>query len=330
MKKRLLAILTENTLLKVVSLLFAISLWIYVSLGQTELERPAKVSVESRNLSKNLILTSDLPSELEIKVRGPRNIIRKIRDSELRYVIDLAEVPAGPMIFIIYDSQIEGLPQAVKVTQIIPSQIGVKLSPRENKLVDVVAVTRGVPTEGYEIVETAVEPKQIEISGAAEVIKNLDSVDTQIIDVTGRMKTFTKEVGIGLLGHHVETLQQQSVLVTVHIEEKIVSQVFEGVPIRIRNCAYLCEPSVSQLSIKLQGKPEEIEGLLKQREGLYLLLDAKGLQPTRRVKIKPTLVAPGEIRLGGISLPEVEIAVQPSPTSGKEPSAAGGNQPLAP
>lgn len=316
MRKRLLAIITENTLLKAVSLLFAVSLWIYVSLGQTESERPAKVSVESRNLSKKLILTSDLPSELEIKVSGPRNIIRKIRDRDLRYVVDLAKVPAGSMVFKIYDRQIEGLPKTIKVTQITPSQIEVKISNRDNKLVDVVPVPRGAPADGFEVVDLKVEPKQIEISGAAEELEALAAVDTEIIDVAGRSETFTKEVGIDLVGRHVEAMLQQSVVVTVHIEEKIVSQIFEGVPIRISNCDYICESNLTQLSIKLQGKPEEIEALLKQREGLYLLVDAKGLQPDRQVKIEPTLVAPGEIRLGGINLPKVEITVRAASESG--------------
>lgn len=307
MKQKIIRFFTTNLLFKLVSLGFAVVLWIYVSLGQTESEVPAKVSVETKNLSRSLIRTSDLPNELEIKVRGPRTVLRGIRDRQLRYVIDLMGALPGPMVAKVYAPKIEGLSNGAKVTEIVPSQIQITISERKNKTVRVNPIFRGKPSEGLEVLGTLVEPELVEISGAKEEVDLLTEVDTEIIDLTGHAKTFSVEVGLDLINRHVEAVNDQSVKITVQIGEPNISRIFYGIPIEVRNCATECRLNRAELDVQLEGAQAPLLQLTPNE--LKLVLDAGGLEPGGTYEVVPDLKVPEGMGFRKVNMPPVKVTI---------------------
>lgn len=312
---------TENLWLKIISLVVAMVLWSIVSSRETELEVPAKVSLEIKNLSKSLVRISDLPNEIEIKARGPRTVLRGLRNREMRYVLDLSGAMPGPMVVKFYDSKIEGLPKGANISEIYPSQVQLILSERKTRTVRVKPVFRGTPADGKEVLKPVVEPELVEISGAAEEIDVLTEVETEIIDLTGHSDTFTVEVGLDLINRHVEPVRDQSVRVTVPIGKPRINKVFYGIPIEVRNTDYAYKLSRTDLDVQLEG-PEEQLRLLTPGD-LLLVIDAAELAPDADHEVAPTLVVSEGLGIRNFNMPKVTITIlskkQINPTgSGKK------------
>ncbi|HPM78896.1 MAG TPA: CdaR family protein [bacterium] len=306
MLKRLKTFFTENLAIKLLSVGFAIVLWVFVSLGQTESELPKKVRVELKNLPADLVRSSDIPAEIEIKVSGTHTVLRDIDDGELRYVLDLKGARAGRRIYKIYTPRIEGIPGGATITEITPTQIELQLSERVNKTVRVNPILRGKPIEGKEVLGRTVVPEFVEVTGAREEIEILNTVDTEIIDIEGRKDSFSLRVGLDLIGRHVELAQKQDVLINVYIGAPQVKRMFPGVPIEVINAQYKYSVERERLDVQLEGSQEELTRI--NPEDLKLVLDAAALEPGLHT-VELTLVLPEGMRFRNIERPRVKITV---------------------
>jgi len=306
MGDRLYRFLTENMLLKLISLGFAIVLWMYVSLDQAESEVPKRVSVEIANVPSDLIRTSDLPSELEIKISGPRTVIRGIRESNLRYVLDLNGTSPGSRIFRIYTPKIEGIPEGARVVEVSPSQIQLTLSNRRNKTVRVNPITRGKPAEGMTVINLLSLPESVEVTGAEEEVVLLKAVDTEIIDINGRSETFTTQASLDLVGRHIELVKQEEVQVTVVIGKPYINKYFYGVKIEVQGTNLPFKLARDRIDIQLEGPEEELMRLTP--EDLNLILDASNLPVGKNVADLKLIVPEGMV-FRNVSLPKVEITL---------------------
>ncbi len=306
MLKRLKAFFSENLAIKLLSIGFAIVLWAFVSLGQTESELPKKVRVELKNMPVDLVRSSDIPAEIEIKVSGTHTVLRGIDDDELRYVIDLKGARAGSRNFKIYTPRIEGVPGGATITEITPTQISLTLSERANKTVRVNPILRGKPAEGKEVLGRTVVPEFVEITGASEELKVLNMVDTEIIDIEGRKDSFSLRVGLDLVGHHAELAQKQDVLVNVYIGAPQVKRMFPGVRIEVINAQYKYSVERERLDVQLEGSQDELTRI--NPEDLKLVLDAAALEPGLHT-VELNLVLPEGMRFRNIERPRVKINV---------------------
>jgi YbbR domain-containing protein len=318
MKKRLLGFFRDNLLLKLLSLGFAIVLWVYVSVGQTELESSARVAVETKNLPKRLVRVSDLPNELEIKVRGPRNMLRGLRDRSLSYAIDLSRATAGTMSARVYPPNIEGLPKGARVTEISPSQIQLKLAERKSKTVHVKPIFRGKLPEGLEIQRLTVEPELVEVAGPKDEIDPLNEVSTETIDLADHNENFAVEVGLDLIGQHIETVREQRIKVAVQIGEPKIKKTFYGVAIEVRNTSYESRLARRELDVQLEGSKEQLQQLTPG--DLRLIIDAGDLEPGHAYDLVPVLKAPEGMSFRNVNLPPVHVVIleKLKKNSGKE------------
>jgi len=282
-------------------------LWGYVSVGQSEAEIPAKVALETTNQPKRLVRVSDLPNDVEIKIRGPRNVLRVLRDRPLAYLIDLNGAAAGVMTARIYPPRIEGLPKGVRVTEIIPSQLQIKLAERKNKTVRVKAVLRGDLPRGLEVQRVAVEPELVEVSGPKDELDPLTEVQTEIIDLTERRETFTVEVGLDLLDRHVETVREQRIKVTVQLGEPKIKKTFYGVPVEVRNTTYDVRLRRTELDVQVEGAKDQLQQLTPG--DLRLQIDGAELEPGKSYELVPALKVPEGVTFRNVVVPPVQLTV---------------------
>ena len=84
-----LASLGRHKGLKLLSLLLALALWFAVS-GEERTETSLHVALEFVNLPAKMVITSEVPPELQVRVIGPRSIINKLAQTRLTQTIDLA------------------------------------------------------------------------------------------------------------------------------------------------------------------------------------------------------------------------------------------------
>src|SRR5512139_2979547 len=86
--------LTENIGLKVISLILAVSLWLFV-VGEETSEIGLSIPVEIINVPPDLAVTNDVIDDINLRVSGPRRMIRRLASETLSKIIDLQDAQAG-------------------------------------------------------------------------------------------------------------------------------------------------------------------------------------------------------------------------------------------
>src|SRR5436190_17713630 len=87
----------HNWFLKVLSLLFATTLWVAVA-SETSSEIGMEVPLEYRNLAPQLEITGEAANRVEVRLRGQASLIKQISVKDVSTTVDLSSVTAGEKI----------------------------------------------------------------------------------------------------------------------------------------------------------------------------------------------------------------------------------------
>ncbi len=104
----------------------AVALWLAVG-GEERTETNLNISLELLNLPSNLMGTSEVPSSIQVRVSGPRGLIRSLTQSRLTHTLDLAQVKPGRQTFPLGVGTFE-FPRGVQVTRVQPNPLVLTLT----------------------------------------------------------------------------------------------------------------------------------------------------------------------------------------------------------
>ena len=312
---RIVKFFRRNFWLKVISFLVALTLWMFVTVGQPDREEARKVSV-ILVVPNDMVRVSDVVNVLEITVAGPQNVLRNIKDENLTYEIDASNLEPGETNFKFIASRIKGIPTGAMVTSLTPTQINIILAERANRFVPVNIVLKGKVADGYEITEKVAEPSLVEVSGAVEGVDRLKFVPTEQVDITGRKESLAKNVGLDLTGYHIDLVQNKNVNVKIDIIEKILTRKFAKIPIMVIGTELKAMIKPGTLDVNLQG-PEAMMKNLKEND-IRLVVDASGMEPGT-YNLRPQIQLPDPEVLVHYDLPEVAVTLK----QGKQVSVSG-------
>lgn len=182
----------EDWSLKLFALVITIGLWF----GVTGLSSPFSKRFQSIplnfSISNNSEITNAPPQEVEIEVLGDKRKVEQINKNDLVATLDLTEVVPGDYSVSLSPENIYvPLPQGIKLVLVQPSRIPVNIEAVEEKDVEVKVNAGGEPAAGYEIYNSNAMPPRIRVRGPASFMRNLDFVETDKIDLTGKNGEFT-------------------------------------------------------------------------------------------------------------------------------------------
>ena len=131
MEKNLIYFLKENVSLRVLSVFFAVALWLFVT---TEKKNEATLSIPLKivNLEKGLIVANKLPEEVEVRLVGVRSLLPFILRGNLKLRLDLTGAKPGKGIYDLKYAKLD-LPRGVAVKSITPEKINVIVDKAETK-----------------------------------------------------------------------------------------------------------------------------------------------------------------------------------------------------
>ena len=181
----------EDWGLKLTALVITLALWF----GVTGLSTP---TTKRFTVPLNLSISSDAQivnvpqQEVDIEISGDKRKIEQINRSEITASLDLTDLPPGDKVVTLSPENIfVPLPQGVKLVEIAPSRIAVNLEAVEEKELDVKAETTGEPAPGFDVYSTSVLPPKIRVRGPASIVRPLEYVQTDKIDLAGNKENFT-------------------------------------------------------------------------------------------------------------------------------------------
>ena len=181
----------EDWALKLIALVITLGLWFGVTGLSTPTTKRFTVPLNP-SISNSAEITNTLISEVDIVVSGDKRKLDQINRGDLAATLDLTDVQPGDRVVSLRPENVYvPLPQGIKLVEVQPSRIPVKLEAVEEKEIEVNVNYTGSPAEGYEVYGTSVLPPKIRVRGPASFIKTLDFIETDNIDVAGKKEEFT-------------------------------------------------------------------------------------------------------------------------------------------
>ncbi|MEO1272933.1 MAG: CdaR family protein [Myxococcota bacterium] len=315
---------TENTSLKLIALLLALILYLFVR-GDRESVLALYIQVDLNVPAERVLLTEPV-EQIKVTVRGKRsalNILEKKREGFRSISIDLSDVETN---YYEFSPDMLLLPPGVTVTAIQPPGFSVELDRQGLKALDVVPRTVRQPAEGYRVTSWNLTPSKVEVSGPMSVLEELSAVVTEPIDLTGRTRTFETGARVRSISSRRVSIEPKQVKVQVVIEPTEVQQTFKGIPIQVHNTQRPHQIEPATIDVTLKGPPKAIAALDVGK--LFAVLDAKQVaeQPpaTYRRPISDVTPLPEEVRFTAISPPLISLTILPpaevlDPPEGPDP-----------
>ena len=205
----------RNIFFKILALVLAVILWFLV-VGEERAEVGLTIPLELVNMPRDLIVVNNLTQGIDIRVNGPRSLIRSLTTRNLSKSLDLSNSKAGTVTFSISSEGIR-LPRGVAITRIHPTQVVVVLQKQIKKTIPVKVRIIGRPANGYEVDSVKIRPEEVEVAGPEEVIKELENLFTKPVDISGRRDSLVQEVHLDFRSLQINLVRN----LTLEVEVKI-------------------------------------------------------------------------------------------------------------
>jgi YbbR domain-containing protein len=290
----LLAFLGRNRSLKLLSLFLAIALWLAVG-GEERTETNLNISLELLNLPSNLMVTSEVPSSIQVRVSGPRGLIRTLAQSRLTHTLDLAGIKAGPQSFPLGINTFE-FPRGVQVTRVQPNPLVLTFTPAITRTLPIEPILLGCPPEGLEVKGIRVKPAKVKVKGPDSELGELKFLPTVPLDLTTLSHSTTLTTDLNFTDLHISMVDHVPILADVDIGPKPLRRTFEDVPVVPQpSSAKLTPPKVT---LTVQGPWLQVKNL--DTKDLKVSVATGGLSPGRH-HLKVQVQLPSGLTLENLS-----------------------------
>jgi YbbR domain-containing protein len=175
--------LAANLHWKAISLLIAVALWSFV-VGEPELVTTYSAPIFYKDLPRDFEIASDTPDRVHLELRGPASKLTPDRLSETAILFDLSSVHTpGERTFTVQDDNVN-LPSGVSCIRAVPAQLRLFFDRVMTKSVPVQVRTSAPAPTGYEVFSQTVTPARLTIVGPGGRVQQIDSAQTDPIDLS--------------------------------------------------------------------------------------------------------------------------------------------------
>lgn len=258
--RKLLLKIAENWPAKVLSIAFAIVLFVFhrtSTMAERFFSVPLKVETEGS-------YTPSSPYEYNIRVsmRGETNSIYPILENDIEAFIDMKDKGKG---FYRLPVQIRKKGTAIGVDPleiaVDPLEVALSIDYKVSKYVPLSVSTRGSPKNGFEIASSTITPNQVVVDGPSDVVANITELFTEDINIDGRDEDFSVVVNILNSEPLAIVRGNGSAEYKGFIQPIITQKVLDQLPIAVQGLDgnQTAELDVKTGSITLLGKQQVLE-----------------------------------------------------------------------
>ena len=177
----------ENLPARIICLLVACGLWVYVMTDQNPImERNVEVRLQQMNLP-NHMMAFNVPDKVVVKVRGTRTKVSDNLENKIVATLNMKTATEGQQTIPVKVSFANG-----DVVQVIPSEVSVYVDTVSEKKVPVVTRIVGTISNDMTIGHSTITPPQVTLRGATHRIDKVNKVVAPI-DVTDHQGDFQSE-----------------------------------------------------------------------------------------------------------------------------------------
>ncbi|TYB32574.1 MAG: hypothetical protein FXF49_10860, partial [Flexistipes sinusarabici] len=270
--------LLNNIFLKVLSVLLAISLWLIVATSdydQVQFNVPVKLS----NVPDKKVAVTD-ESLINVTLNGPRLVLNSLSYNDVSVEVNVSNFSGYKTDYRIKPSDVK-VPSSVNVVRIQPTEITVTIDKIIHKEIEVTPAFIGEPAEGFKVGSLQITPSEVEVTGAASTLNDIDYIETLPINLSGKSEKMNYTVGLKK-SSGIKKIDPSQVEVTVIFKENMVKRKLGNVPVALvnKNKGY---------DYKLLTK--EVEAQVEVRSDI---VDSKDLKKQINVYVDVSQLAPGQ------------------------------------
>jgi YbbR domain-containing protein len=210
--------LLNNWFLKVASVILAFLVWTAVT-NEASSEIGIEVPLEYRNSPPQMEITGDMTDSVQVRLRGPSNVIRDVTAADVATTIDLNHMLAGEKIIPLSPQNVAA-PFGAEVIRVNPSSVRFALERTSIKSVSIEPMFVGEPQGGYEVGAVFVSPNEVTVEGPESRINALTSLTTVPIRLDGTQSDLDLSADLDVPDPQVRLQRPTPVKVKVEIRRK--------------------------------------------------------------------------------------------------------------
>jgi len=261
--------------LKLLSLGLAVLLWMAVA-GEEIVERGLRVPLELQQMPANVELSGDVPTAVDVRVRGASGALSRIGAGDVVAVLDLRAARPGRRLFPLTPDQVRA-PFGVDIVQVTPSAVAMAFEASATRTVPVVPSVDGRPAAGYVVGALTADPATVEIVGPESAVKRAAEVLTEPVLIAGATGRVRETVTIGVLDPTLRIKNAKTAVVTAQMEPAPAERVVHNRPVHLRNVgsALVAQAEPATVNVTLRGSREGLARIAADEVTAYV--DVGGL-----------------------------------------------------
>jgi YbbR domain-containing protein len=199
-------------------------------------ERGLRIPLELQQIPPGLELGGDMPTTVDVRVRGASGALSRVSAGEVVAVLDLRTARPGRRLFPLTPEQVR-VPFGVEVVQVMPSAIAMAFEPSASRQVPVVPAVDGRPAPGYIVGQMSADPATVEVIGPESAVKRASEAMTEPVSVTGARDRVSESVTVGVLDPALRLRNPRPATVTVQIVPAPLERTLRNRPVHLRSLA---------------------------------------------------------------------------------------------
>jgi YbbR domain-containing protein len=266
---------TENLQLKLIAAVVSILLYGLV-LFQEESEGLIDYNIERIDPSplSSLVITSEFPDTVRVRLRGPRSIINSLEQENLRPIkVDLTNRKGGTSYYYFSDEHFS-IPPGLKFIRATPESVQIKMERRILRQLPIRVRTYGKLARGTTLPQAPeIDPSVVTVIGTESSLRGLKAIETEDIDIEG--------LGVGkhqmmVLPRRIEgvTLKQEGKInVSMAVHWIMGQRMFSGLPVMTKGSALPAEIKPDEVTVSLNGPKIALEKLRPSQIQPFAILE---------------------------------------------------------
>jgi YbbR domain-containing protein len=304
--------LFRNWHLKLLALLLAFAVWIAVTSDNRALQvYSAPLDIK---LPADCVLAGPVPTKVNVSLRGPESLIRRLDPLKLAFNVDATDALPGQRNVQLAAEGLVGLVRGIEVVQIEPDRLRLTVDRRMRKVLPVAPSLVGAPPPGYSFYGARITPDSLEVEGPQTEVVTLDRIRTDPIHLEGRTSSFTAGVNAVPDRPATRLLDPREISVRIEIDAVPVKAFFDGVPVVFANQEYEATAQPSTVRVVISGPPAVVRSV--GADQIRPVAELTGLTPRRepypsRVRIEFAGIEASDLaRIAVVSVSRPEVAVR--------------------
>lgn len=272
--------LTDNLGLKVVSLVLAVIIWFYAA-GEGLEQITLRVPLQIEPPKQDVTVVKGAQQTLRVVFLAPRNLINILSSKEITAYHKIEPgVKLGEYSFKVSPEDFHLPPGDIRIQEIYPPVQSIILDEVVYKRLKVKPNVQGEPAVGFSLNESEilVDPNAVLIQGPRSKLEKIDTIETEAIDVVGRIRSFRRKVKLAFTSD-IRPVSTESVDIYVPLIEQFSSKSFENIPVRVlgvpeKTLSIYLDPT--KVTMNLKGPLRLLEGL--KPENIMAYVEVTGLK----------------------------------------------------